>query len=356
MSLKINNFYNKYFSNLAINLAKINKYITSENPSVGCVVVDFQNKILSTDYTSEKGRPHAEFNALNKLKSKVKKKIFVSLEPCNHFGKTAPCTHLICKKNVKEVHCSNIDMNPSVKGKGINFLKQSKILTTVHSLHKDIFYRKYSYAMMKKIPHVSAKLALTKNLSTVFQNKKYFTNSKSLKFAHLLRYKNDSILIGKKTLNKDLPKLNCRLSGLEKFSPRIFLINSNLSFQKKQLLMYPKNTVIFHASSDLKKISKLKKYFLLEKIKENHGILSATDMLKKIYNYNCRRLLIEGGLETIKYFHKHMCINKFYLVKSNLHSKNTKNSASNFVKLLSGNNLDKYKVKINLDNNYLYKI
>ena len=75
MSLKKNNFYQKYFSELALSLARINKFITKENPSVGCVVTDFNNNILSSGVTSKNGRPHAENNALIKLNKKITKKI-----------------------------------------------------------------------------------------------------------------------------------------------------------------------------------------------------------------------------------------------------------------------------------------
>ncbi len=77
MSLKKNNFYQKYFSELALSLARINKFITKENPSVGCVVTDFNNNILSFGVTSKNGRPHAENNALIKLNKKIKKKIII---------------------------------------------------------------------------------------------------------------------------------------------------------------------------------------------------------------------------------------------------------------------------------------
>jgi len=113
MSLKKNNFYQKYFSELALSLARINKFITKENPSVGCVVTDFNNNILSSGVTSKNGRPHAENNALIKLNKKITKKLFVTLEPCNHYGKTPPCTKIIVNFNVKQMYCNQIDKKPS---------------------------------------------------------------------------------------------------------------------------------------------------------------------------------------------------------------------------------------------------
>ena len=150
MSLKKNNFYQNYFSELALSLARINKFITKENPSVGCVVTDFNNNILSSGVTSKNGRPHAENNALIKLNKKITKKIFVTLEPCNHYGKTAPCTKKIVNFNVKQLHCNQIDKNPAVNGSGLKFLKENKI-KTFNGLDMFIYQGQKSFYLWNKI-------------------------------------------------------------------------------------------------------------------------------------------------------------------------------------------------------------
>ena len=355
MPLKRNNFYQKYFSELALSLAKINKFITKENPSVGCVVTDLNNNILSFGVTSKNGRPHAENNALIKLNKKITKKIFVTLEPCNHYGKTPPCTKTIVNFNVKQVYCNQIDKNSTVNGTGLKFLKEKKIKITKTSINKN-FYNNYNYSAKNELPYVTAKLAITKNFSTIISGKKYFTNSKSLKFAHLLRYMNDSILIGQKTLLKDYPKLNCRIEGLNEHSPKIFFINRNLKFSKKHLLLYPKSTVVFHSSKDSKKISKYKKFFFLEKIQGNIENFSPKEILKRIYKHKCRRLLIEGGSKTVNIFAKHKYINKFFFIQSAQNSKTKEPHTISMVRSLCGNNFNTYNVKINLNNNKLFKI
>lgn len=355
MSLKKNNFYQKYFSELALSLARINKFITKENPSVGCVVTDFNNNILSSGVTSKNGRPHAENNALIKLNKKITKKIFVTLEPCNHYGKTPPCTKKIVISNVKQLHCNQIDKNPAVNGSGLKFLKENKIKIKESNINKN-FYINYNYSVKNKLPYVTAKLAITKNFSTVVSRKKYFTNSQSLKFAHLLRYMNDSILVGQKTLLKDYPKLNCRIEGLGEHSPKIFFINRNLNFTKRHLLLYPRSTVVFHSSEDSKKISKYKKFFFLEKIESNSANFSPEEILKRIYKHKCRRLLIEGGSKTVNIFVKNKYVNKFFFIQSEINSKTKDPHTVNMVRSLCGNNFDRYNVKINLNNNKLFKI
>ena len=93
-----------YFSNLAFNLAEIHLGKTNTNPSVGCVVVK-DGSVISSGVTSISGRPHAEFNALNNNKINFKDSVmYVTLEPCSHYGKTPPCTNLIRKKKIKKVY------------------------------------------------------------------------------------------------------------------------------------------------------------------------------------------------------------------------------------------------------------
>ena len=89
----------KFYSNLAFNLAEQNLGKTKLNPSVGCVVVK-NNCVISSGITSENGRPHAEFNALKKKIDFKGADLYVTLEPCTHYGKTSPCTNLIKKKNI----------------------------------------------------------------------------------------------------------------------------------------------------------------------------------------------------------------------------------------------------------------
>ena len=92
-----------HFINLAFELANINLGQTNKNPSVGCIVVK-NNSVISSGYTSVNGRPHAEFNALNKQINFKNANLYISLEPCSHHGKTPPCTNIIKKKGIKKVY------------------------------------------------------------------------------------------------------------------------------------------------------------------------------------------------------------------------------------------------------------
>ena len=117
----------KNYMKLAINLAKARKGLTGENPSVGCVIVK-NDRIISIGQTGINGRPHAESNAINNSFDNLSgSKMYVTLEPCNHYGKTPPCTKKIIKSGIKEVFYSINDIDDKVKGKSFNILRKKKI-------------------------------------------------------------------------------------------------------------------------------------------------------------------------------------------------------------------------------------
>ena len=114
----------KNYMRLAINLAKAQNGLTGKNPSVGCVLVK-NDKIISIGQTGIEGRPHAETNAINNSFQSLKgAKMYVTLEPCNHYGKTPPCTKKIIKNGINEVFYSINDIDKKVKGKSFNILKK----------------------------------------------------------------------------------------------------------------------------------------------------------------------------------------------------------------------------------------
>ena len=117
MSLKKNKFNqeDKLFMKLALNLASDRVGLTGENPSVGCVIVK-KNEVISTGQTSINGRPHAEYNAIKSCKKNLNgSKLYVSLEPCTHFGKTPPCSNIIINSKIKEVIFPLVDPDRRTK-------------------------------------------------------------------------------------------------------------------------------------------------------------------------------------------------------------------------------------------------
>ena len=325
MSTKKDNIQNldHFYMGLALDLAKSKHGLTGVNPAVGCVLVK-DNKIISIGSTGYGGMPHAESNAINFATENVQgSTMFVTLIPCCHYGKTPPCTNLIIKKKIKKVVFGIDDVDQKVKSKSLKILKDNKIIVKKNDLNNQInnFYIPYKYNRLKKLPYVTGKIAVSKN--NIFYNPylKKISSKQSDKFTHYLRYKNDGILISSKTLNNDNPKLNCRLKGLEKFSPIRVILDRNLSINKKSYIFKSsnsKNTILFYNSDKDKNLAILKKKrFRIFKTKlDNNNLLDLRLILKKLYTLGLRNILVETGNSLSKSFIKDKLFNIFYLLKS----------------------------------------
>ena len=245
--------------NLALNLAKDRIGLTGDNPSVGCVIVK-NNNLISTGQTSLNGRPHAEFNALRNVNKNLKgSTMYITLEPCSHYGKTPPCTKYIIKNKIKKVIYSIEDIDKRSSKKAYEILKNRNINVKKGLLKKKIneLYEGYLINRKRNMPYVTGKIAISKNNLIYSKKQKKITNIYSDKFTHLLRYKNDSILISYKTLNKDNPKLNCRINGLERFSPKRIILDKNLKTNTKSYIFKSankKNTIFFIIMLQKKKL------------------------------------------------------------------------------------------------------
>jgi diaminohydroxyphosphoribosylaminopyrimidine deaminase / 5-amino-6-(5-phosphoribosylamino)uracil reductase len=355
MSTKKNKFSNKDFKymNLALNLARARHGLTGQNPSVGCVIVK-NDEIISIGQTGYNGIPHAEYNALkNSYESLNGSKMYVTLEPCNHYGKTPPCTKEIIKHNISEVLYSIEDIDKKVKGKSFKILKSKNIIVKKNFLKKEVanFYKPYFFNRKNKLPYITGKIAISKNNLIFNENKKRITDKYSDNLTHFLRYKNDSLMISSKTLNIDNPKLNCRLKGLIKFSPKRIILDKNLDMNLNSYIFKSANkdnTIIFYNYANKNKIHKFKrkgiKLIKLKLIKKNYFDLKI--VLKKLYTLGCRNLLVEGGNDLTCNLLKHRIFNEFYLFKSTkILSKLVNYKDFNCYKELSQN----YKNKIKID-------
>ena len=200
----------KFYMEIALNLANSRQGLTGSNPSVGCVIVK-NDKIISIGQTSFNGRPHAEFNAIkNCIDDLDGSKMYVTLEPCCHHGLTPPCTNIIIKSKISEVVYSVSDIDKRVRNKSLKILKSNNIKVKKGLLADKInnFYSTYFFNRKNKLPYVTGKIAVSKNNLIYSKLNKKITNVHSDKFTHLLRYKNDALMVSYKTLNKDNSKLN----------------------------------------------------------------------------------------------------------------------------------------------------
>ena len=347
----------KYYLDLAFKIAEINLGKTKLNPSVGTVIVK-NNTVISTGITSLNGRPHSEYNALNKIKKCEGASLYTTLEPCTHYGLTPPCVNIIIKKKIRNVFYSFNDPDIRTFKKAKTFLKKKKIKTKqIKSKNFNNFYDSYFLNKKFKIPFISAKIAISKDYYSINKKSKWITNKNSQKITHLLRSKNDCIFSTSATINKDNALLNCRIDGLNNLKPDLFIIDLNLKLKKNlSIINITRKRKIFliTAVNNDKKINFFKKKGF--KIILVNSFSSKDDfkkMFQYIYQLGYCRAFFETGLTFLNVLLKYKLLNILYVFQSNIMLKKNglNNTTPHYLKKIKLNK----KIKINLFNDTLYK-
>lgn len=236
----------------ALEFANIKRGFCFPNPSVGAVVVDQNNQILSTGYHAGPGLAHAEIIALQNLKNQKPHTIYVTLEPCCHWGRTPPCTEALIKAGVKRVVFGFRDPNPLVNGQGQSILQTSGIQTDYISLPEiDLFYQSYRHWHLTKKPYVTAKIALSLNGAIAGQKGEriQITGKELHCFTHMHRKLTDAILTTIDTILTDDPQLNARCEN-NCYAKDLYILDTHLRTPKTAAIFHTaKSITLFHASN-----------------------------------------------------------------------------------------------------------
>ena len=279
---------------------------TWPNPSVGCVIVKNQH-IVGTGNTAFRGRPHAEKIALDQAKSEaLDSTVYVTLEPCSHFGKTAPCTTQLIKAKVKRVVCPLKDPNPRVNGKGFEILRKNGIIVDNSPiLLKEIknLNQGFITSIEKKRPFIALKLAMSLNGKIATQTKKsnWISGEKSRNFVQLIRSHYDAIMIGTETAFWDNPSLNLRGQFSDLPQPAKIIIDKNLKLSKKMNLIRSKGNekLFFVHDLNLKKEKieavKVKGIRTIGVSTLKNGNLNLDEIFKNLSKLGLTSVLVEGG-------------------------------------------------------------
>ncbi len=187
---------------------------THPNPTVGAIIVR-NGRIIGRGFTRPAGGPHAEVVALKSVKGSAKgATLYVTLEPCNHYGRTPPCTDAILREGIGRVVFASSDPNPLVDGKGVARLKKSGVSVAAHVLRTeaDALNRPFFKAMRTGLPWVTLKVAITLDgkLAAKGGDSKWVTGEKAREKVHALRALADAILVGAGTVRADDPQLTAR--------------------------------------------------------------------------------------------------------------------------------------------------
>jgi len=291
----------EYFINLAIKLALKGKGMTFPNPVVGALVVK-NGEIVGRGYHKRAGLSHAEIIALDEAgKNSQGATLYVTLEPCAHFGKTPPCVDRIVNSGVKEVVVGMADPNPLNNGKGINIIREHKIKVSAGFLEERLRRINESFIkyITKRMPFVTVKVAesLDGRIASKTGDSKWITSDKSRSYAHKIRQDYDAIMVGVNTVLRDNPKLDTWFS---KKHPIKIVVDSQLSTPQDANIFSPNSQVIIVTlpskagqETENRKILSAKARIL--EVKEKSGQINLKDMLKKLAQLEITNILVEGG-------------------------------------------------------------
>lgn len=215
------------YMNLALQLAQGTVGQTSPNPAVGAVLVK-NNQIVGMGAHLKSGQPHAEVHAIHMARENAEgATLYVTLEPCSHYGKTPPCSELIIKSGIKQVFVATTDPNPLVAGRGIEQMRKAGIEVELGLLEKEALElnKVFFYNIKFGRPYVTLKSAVSLDgkTATITGDSKWITGEDARLDVHEWRHRHDAILVGVNTVLKDNPSLTTRLPSGGKNPIRIIL-------------------------------------------------------------------------------------------------------------------------------------
>ena len=315
---EVNSAQEESYMQRCLNLASLGLGKVSPNPMVGALVV-FQGKIIGEGWHKKFGKAHAEVNAIGEAldylnlnfpdqetltnKQFLNTILYVSLEPCSHFGKTPPCVDLILFHKIPKVFVACLDPNPIVSGNGIEKLRTNKVEVVLGTLEKEAKFlnRRFFTFQKKKRPYIILKWAETENQTIAPCNPEpyWISGELSQRLNHRWRTEEDAILIGKNTALLDQPLLTSRYWNGK--NPSKWVLDWNLEI--------PVTNSLFHLDSPLYIVNGIKDVSQLQETQKNiHYIFIENReylisfMLYQMYLRDICSVVIEGGGETIQGF------------------------------------------------------
>ncbi len=285
----------------ALTLAKKGLGKTTPNPVVGCVIVK-NGKIVGEGWHKKAGGPHAEIHALEKAGAEAHgADVYVTLEPCNHTGKTPPCSEALIRAGVKRVVAGMRDPNPQVNGGGLASLEQAGIRTSCGILESDC--RSLNLPFIKHIttgaPYVTYKCAMTLdgNIATVTGDSRWISCEESRKYVHKMRSRMDAIMVGVDTIITDNPQLTVR--HVQGKDPLRVIVDTRLRTPESVNVLNEQlssGTIIATTESNPRvHLRYLKLGATIVVCDDYDGRVSMKDLLQKLGAMGIQSVLLEGG-------------------------------------------------------------
>lgn len=292
--------YKEKYMKLALDLARQTLGQTSPNPSVGAVIVK-EGRLIGAGVHVKAGEAHAEVNALKQAGSDAKgADMFVTLEPCSHYGKTPPCSKAIIEHGIKKVYIATLDPNPNVSGRGVQWLKQEgvEVETGICEQEAQKLNEPFFHFMKTGKPFVTLKTAVSMDgkMATHTGDSKWITSETARLDVHELRHRHDAILVGIDTIIQDNPRLTTRLphGGI---SPIRIVLDTHLRIPLHANVIQDLSTetiVICSKEADAEKELTLQARGVAV-IRLNTDRIDISELLTVLGKQNILSLFVEGG-------------------------------------------------------------
>ncbi len=254
----------KFWMDQALDLARAALYVPSPNPRVGCVIVR-EGHLLAEGATQLAGQAHAEVMALRQLKerglSASGSTVYVTLEPCSHFGKTPPCVNALIEARPRRVVIAHVDPNPSVAGRGVAALRAAGIAVTVGVCADEAMEINpgFIFRMLLALPYTWAKIAasMDRYTTTASGQSKWITGDEARSDGHHWRARSCLVLTGIGTVTADDPQMNVRSVQTPR-QPRRAVIDASLAISENAKLLDTPGLILFVAQFDQAKARRLR--------------------------------------------------------------------------------------------------
>jgi len=291
-----------FFMQQALNLAEKARGKTTPNPLVGAIVVK-NGEVIGQGYHQKAGEPHAEVFALQEAGEKAHDAtIYVTLEPCSHYGRTPPCSKKIIESGIKRAVIAMVDPNPKVAGQGIAQLKEAGIEVTLgigeqKAMSLNEIFLKY-ITTGKPFLVLKTGMSLDGKIATKNGHSRWITCEQSRAFVHQMRNQLDAIMVGIGTVLQDNPQLTTRLPEGEGRNPLRIIVDSKarIPLDSRVLDEQAPTIVAVTSAADQQKIALLQaKGIKILEIKEKKGRIDLHDLLIKLGKLEITSVLLEGG-------------------------------------------------------------
>ncbi len=314
------------FMKAALGFARRGLGKTSPNPAVGALIVR-QDRVVASGFHRKAGAPHAEVEALDRLQGKARPgdTLYVTLEPCNHYGRTPPCTQAILEKGVRKVVVGMRDPNPHVKGGGCEYLSRHGVEVMSGVLEEECrrLNEWFVTYVTKGRPFVIAKTAMTLDgwTATSSGHSRWVTNERSREWVHRLRDQVDGLLVGVGTVTADDPLLNTRLRKGGGKDPVRIIVDTKLRIPSNARVLghgHGSETLIAVGddvpSRRLRKIEREGVSFLT--CPRKNGRIDLRALMDRLGQRSITSVLLEGGATLMGAMIREKLVDKFCIFKA----------------------------------------